>query len=303
MRHCMVVIALLIAAAAMPAQAQYLGLNLRGDVGMKSGSQPGPGYYLVVPLFYRADYSSLRGQNGNELPGNLNTTINLIAPVFSATTKFKILGATYGFQIVPPFMNQRLSLAAGPVQRNNNYGFGDMYVQPVNLGWRRKRADFLAAYGFYAPTGSGSRTLDMWAHELVAGTTVYLDQAKSWHVAGTMFYDIHQRKRSEDITVGNYLTIEGGAGRSFLKGAGSAGLAYLMQWKTTYDSGSDVNPLLPRAKNKAYGLGPEINLPFFARGSLVGLLGFRYTFEIGNSTNFQGNNLVFTLTLAKLSAP
>ena len=53
-------IAALLLAAAMPAHAQYLGLNLRGDTGLKSGSQPGPGYYFVLPLYYRADYTSHR---------------------------------------------------------------------------------------------------------------------------------------------------------------------------------------------------------------------------------------------------
>jgi hypothetical protein len=288
--------------ASAPLSGQYLGLNLRGDAGMKSGSQPAPGVYFIVPLYYRSDYSSLRDQNGNKRPGDTNLSVDLLAPVVAATTKVKILGATYGAQLVPIFMNQRLSVAEDRRERENAFGFADLYVQPINLGWRTKRADFLAAYGFFAPTGSGTRTLDMWAHELVAGTTIYFDDGKSWHAAGTMFYDINQRKQSEDIKVGNYLTIEGGVGRSFLKGAANAGLAYVLQWKVTDDKGSGVNPRFAGHRNKAYGLGPELNMPFFAKGTLVGLIGFRYTFEAGNSTNFQGNNLVFSVTLAKLSA-
>ena len=42
--------------------AQYLGLNLRGDVGVKSGSQPGPGMYLIAPLYYRSDYTGIRNR-------------------------------------------------------------------------------------------------------------------------------------------------------------------------------------------------------------------------------------------------
>jgi hypothetical protein len=287
-------------ASSVEVQAQNLGLNLRGDVGMKSGSQPGPGYYLIVPLYYRSDYGSLRGPNGNEVPGQIETDISLVAPALAVTTKAKILGANYGFQVVPIFMNQRLAVAAIGAEAESGYGFGDMYVQPINLGWHTARADFLAAYGFYAPTGSGNRSLDMWAHEFAAGTTVYFDEAKNWHAAATVFYDIHQRKRSQDVTVGNFMTLEGGLGRSFLKGAGSAGLAYVVQLKTTDDSGADLGPLAIGSRNKAYGLGPEINFPLFAKGTLVGILGVRYTFEFGNSTNFQGNNLAVSLTLAKL---
>ncbi len=285
-------------AAAMPANAQYLGLNLRGDTGLKSGSQPGPGYYFVLPLYYRADYQSLKLPNGNTVPGDNGVGVGFLAPAVSVTTKWEILGANYGFQIVAPFMGNRQSLAGGLVDRNLGYGYADTYIQPINLGWSTKRADFLGAYGFYAPTGP--RSLDMWAHEIVAGTTVYVDGAKNWHVAGTMYYDINQRKRSEDIKVGQYMTIEGGVGRSFFKGAASAGMAYVMQWKTTNDSGSGIPKLLPRGKNKAYGLGPEINMPLFAKGQFMGFLGCRYTFEFANSTNFQGRNLALTLTLARL---
>lgn len=298
MRAWKFVLLVVILAAAMPAHAQYLGLNLRGDAGLKSGSQAGPGYYLVMPLYYRSDYTSLQLPNGNTVPGDNSVGVGLLAPALAVTTKWKILGANYGFQVIPTFVGSRQSLAGGAVEKNLGYGFADTYVQPINLGWNTKHADFLGGYGFYAPTGP--RTLDMWAHEIVAGTTVYFDAAKMWHVAGTIFYDINQRKRSKDITVGQYMTIEGGVGRSFLKGTASAGMAYVVQRKTTDDSGADISRLLPRGRNKAYGLGPEINLPLFAKGKFLGFFGFRYTFEFSNSTNFQGRNLAVTLTLAKL---
>jgi len=290
----------LMAVFGIPIKAQYIGPNLRGDVGLKSGTQPDPGFYLVVPLYYRSDYTSIRLPSGNQVPGANDVTVSIFLPVVAATTSFKILGANYGFQIAPSIASQRQSVAGGLINRAEGYGLSESYIQPINLGWHTKHADFLAAYGFYAPTGPAS--LDMWSHELVAGTTVYLDGAKNWHAAGTMSYDINQRKRSADIKVGDYLTVEGGAGRSFIKGAASAGLSYVLQWKTTNDSGSAIPAYLPRGKNKAYGIGPELNLPFFAKGTVVGLVGFRYTFEMNNSTNFQGNNLVVSVTLAKLKA-
>ena len=39
-----------------PSAAQLNGQNIKGDAGLKSGSQPPPGAYVVVPLwFYTAD--------------------------------------------------------------------------------------------------------------------------------------------------------------------------------------------------------------------------------------------------------
>lgn len=288
------------------ADAQYLGLNLRGDMGLKSGSQAGPGIYLIAPLWYHNDYDGLRNANGDDLLSNANVKINLFTvPAVAIITKAKILGATYGAQVVPMVMDNRLQLAfsdrLNPINRSSGYGFGDMYVQPINLGWRKPRADFLAAYGLYLPTGRSDLTLDMWAHEIQAGTTVYLDEGKKWHVAGTGSFEIHQRKRSTDVRVGDILTVEGGVGRSFLKGAANAGMAYVAQWKVTDDSGSDIPAALPRSKNRVYGLGPDISMPIFAKGTLVGLIGARFIWEFGGRTSFEGKTVAVSFTLAKLN--
>jgi hypothetical protein len=197
-------------------------------------------------------------------------------------------------------MTSRLELAALGVGAGAGYGFGDLYVQPINLGWRTKRADILAAYGVYAPTGSGGRGLEMWAHEIVAGSTVYLNEAKTWHAATTGFYEIHHNKRGIDLRVGDILTLEGGLGMSFLKGAGNAGLAYVAQWKITNDSGAEFPTNLQKSKNRAFGIGPEISVPIFAKGTLLGLVGVRFIREFGVRTNFEGSSFVLSFTLAKL---
>jgi len=94
--------------------------------------------------------------------------------------------------------------------------------------------------------------------------------------------------------------VEGGAGRSFLKGAGQAGLAYAMQWKVSDDSGSDVAAISRGNRNRVYGLGPSITMPVFAKGNLVGLVNATYLREFGARTNFEGNVFIFGFTLAKL---
>jgi len=292
-----------IALGQLPLSGQYLGLNLRGDVGLKAGSQPGPGVYLIAPLWYRNDYEGLRNASGDEVARGLNLDLNfLTTPAIAVTTKAKLAGATYGFQIVPLVAKGRLELAEPGRSAGGSYGFADLYIQPINLGWRTKRADFLAAYGFYAPTGAGDRSLDMWAHEIVGGTTVYLDAAKMWHASTAGFYEIHQNKRDIALRVGDILTLEGGAGRSFLNGAGNAGVSYVAQWKVTDDSGSDFPARLQKSKGRAFGLGPDVSMPVFARGTLIGLVGVRYTFEFGARTNFEGRTLVLSFTLAKLNS-
>jgi hypothetical protein len=46
--------------------AQLNGQNIKGDAGLKSGSQAPPGIYLAVPLwFYTAD--QVKDRDGNEI--------------------------------------------------------------------------------------------------------------------------------------------------------------------------------------------------------------------------------------------
>jgi hypothetical protein len=227
--------------------------------------------------------------------------MNFLITGAQVTTEKKLFGATYGFQVLPIFINNRLTLARPDAEKGTGLGWGDMYFQPINLGWRTPRADFIAAYGVWAPTGTKGRTLNFWGHELAGGSTVYFDEKKNWHLAGTAFFDMNQTKRDQDVKVGNYLTIEGGAGRSFLKGAGQAGVAYAMQWKVSNDGGSDAPTITRGNKNQVYGIGPSITMPVFAKGTLVGLVNASYLREFGARTNFEGNIFVIGFTLAKLN--
>ena len=281
-----------------PVHAQELGTVLRSDMGLKSGTQPGPGYYFTF-VYYDAEYSSVRGPNGNPLPGQVDTSLTVPFPVISATTKWTLLGGNVGFKVAVIFSNQSLSSTLVPISKSNSIGFGDMYFQPINLGWHTKRADYLVAYGFHAPTGNGIRSLDMWTSELIAGGTLYLDSAKKWSFSGNGTLELHSVKSNSDIAVGDIVTVKGGLGRTFLRGAASAGLVYVGQWKVSHDGGTDLPGLLPNSLNKAYGLGPEASFPFFVKGKVAGFIGARYVWEFHNSSNFQGNNLALSLTLAK----
>ena len=70
----------------------------------------------------------------------------------------------------------------------------------------------------------------------------------------------------------------------------------------TDDSGSDFPTRLRKTKGRVFGLGPDISMPVFARGTLLGIVGVRYTFEFGARTNFEGRTLALSFTLAKLNA-
>lgn len=283
--------------------AQYQGLNIRGDIGLKSGTQPLPGVYFVAPLFYRANYSGVRDPHGNQLASNVDLKMNFITtPAIAAVAPKKILGARYGAQFVPAVVNQRMKVAGIDQEAATGYGYTDLYIQPISLGWEAKRADFVVGYGMFIPTGE-NRGLDMWVHEFSGGSTIYLTKDKMWHASALASFDLNGTKKSQDIKPGRILTVEGGAGRSFLKGAGMAGISYVGQWKLTHDQGSDIPAALPITNGRVFGVGPEAQMPVLAKGSMVVLLGFRYQWEFGGRTTFQGQNLVGTITVAKIIPP
>jgi len=200
------------------AVAQLGGENLRGDYGMKSGSQGPPGFYLGnIFYFYRT--GTIKDLNGNDLSRSPDIDIFGDIILTSYVTKKKILGANYAFAVALPILNAELALPSLDVG-SQTWGLGDLYVKPLELGWHFKHADAIAGYAFMAPTGrytAGAKDntgLGMWSNEFSAGTTVYFDQARKWHAAGTGFFEIHTSKQDLDAKTGNIFTLEGGVGRA-----------------------------------------------------------------------------------------
>lgn len=283
------------------ASGQLSGENVKGDNGLKSGSQPGPGTYITnLNYFYGSSEIKLPNRTV-DLPGGLNLYLNGTA--ITRVTKAKFLGANYGVQFVVPALNTQLEL---PRARTGKGGFGisDLYVMPLYLGWHKKRADYTASFAFYAPTGrftaggNDNTGLGMWSYEINGGTTVYPDKNRTWNIATLASYEMHGKKRGADIKVGDILTLEGGVGKTFPKSMLDVGVVYYAQWKVTADSGSDLARILQlhgvgMAKNRAFALGGEFGKVF---PKLDSQFNVRVLKEFGNSTATQGHAVVASFT-------
>jgi len=298
------VIAICALAVSVSLKAQYLGDQLVGLTGLKAGSQPPPGTYVTLPLYYgHYDISTYNAQ-GDQILKNSTASLNVfMLPSLQIVAPFKVLGASVGASFSEWIINGVLNQATLNFQRSSSYAYGDIYIQPLVLGWHLARADVTAGYAFFAPTGAGLAGRHMWVNELDLGTTVYLDPAKHFNASAMMFYDFNRPKRNTNITVGDIVTLTGGIGRSFLKGAANAGVAYGAQWKTTHDSGSDIPPFLPITNGRVFGVGPELDMPVFAKGRNVGIVQFRYLWLPGPKTEFGGRALTATFTFARLFVP
>lgn len=307
-----------------PSFAQFNGHNTRGDYGLQSASQPDPGLYLLAPLYVRYDTDTLKDSGGKPVLPDERDSLGVNAFVLGLiyVSESRLFGGNYSFQVYPAWTNSNLEVPIFGVDETVSASFADLYVQPLNLGWHTERADFTAGLGLYAPTGKyelgadGNIGLGMWSLELFGGTTLYFDEAKSWHVAATAFYETHTDKKDTDIRVGDLLTVEGGLGWSFLEGAASVGLAYYAQWKVSGDDFGSLDidgqlerlglpPIseLPVGKNRVYGFGPEVSFPIATSKKLIAILDARYLWEVGARTSLEGNTFVFTATFPIPSVP
>jgi len=306
---------LLVVLASNSAHAQFLGHNFHGDFGLQSATQPPPGFWLAA-LYLRYDGDRLRDRNGDEVRldpegrGEIDTNSYVLGLWWVAKTK--ILGANFSLAVFPALTDNVLEAPILGLEQKTSNGFTDLYIQPINLGWHTQRADYTAGLGIYAPTGSydpeasDNLGLGMWSFELFAGTTVYLDEAKSWHFATTAFFETHTEKEDTDIKVGNILTLEGGLGKSFMEGAVSVGAAYYAQWKLSEDDqGLDIEMSGGRGlgKHRVYGVGPELTIPIATKKKLYGFINARYFWEFGAQSTLEGNTFVLTATFPIPSVP
>jgi hypothetical protein len=295
--------------------SQLSGHNTKGDFGLLSGTQSPPGWYTVAPMYYRYSADEFRDRRGDRLPaveggGSLEANAWVAGAIW--VSEHKLFGGNYSFTIFPGVTNNALEFPPTGLDSRTSTGLTDLYMQPVNLGWTTPRADFIAGLGLYAPTGEyeaggdSNRGLGMWSYELFAGTTLYFDEARTWHFAATAFYETHGKKEDTDIRVGDILTLEGGLGKSFLQGAASAGIAYYGQWKISDDDFGVELPTLPSrrlGRNRVYGIGPELTVPLASKKVLYGFLNLRYFWEFGARSSLQGNTFVATLSFPIPSIP
>jgi hypothetical protein len=272
----------------------------KGRWGLDSGSQAPPGEYWGT-VFYWYDTSRINNRFGDQVNNNGNLNLFAGLPLVSVVTKKKILGANYGFTIIPAAVLNS-SIEAPRFGQNPGAGFGDIYVQPVSLGWKFNRADVTAGFGVYIPTGrytagnsnNDNTGLGMWGFEPSVGTTVYLNEAKYWTASGLASFEFNTDKRDTSQHVGDLLTLEGGLGRSFLKGAVKTGVAYYAQWKLTSDTLTGLPALLVQGRNRSAAVGPEITIPIATKSTLFGFFTARYEWEVYARTTTQGNTLVLS---------
>ena len=276
--------------------AQERGQYVPGFRGLNPADQPGPGvtyanYFTWYPT------TKLKDRDGRTAASTFDVDLVADVNVFAYTPKKKILGATYSASVSIPITNMAITLPRLGANVGGA-GIGDIYVEPVSLGWTLKKGKVRAAYGFVAPTGrfregaDDNTTSDYWGHQITLGGTYNPDKFKLWQISASSVWELHHKKRHEDVTVGNNVTFEYGVGRTFVRKDGRQlyqfGVAGYAQFQLKNDSGIDVTPVNLREKDRVFALGPEfgIILPTKKMNFLVRVLP-----EFGARSRTQGVTL------------
>jgi hypothetical protein len=305
-RFSVVAVTLLTGTIADTAQAQLSTQHLKGVVGLKSGTQPPPHVYFIAPLVYLYRTDDVKNADGDRLPIDADITIGAVAGGVNVVTTARLFGGTYGFQLLFPVgVNNRLQ--GTEIDANPGGGLSDSFLAPIILGWHLKRADVLASYGIFMPTGryaDGARDntgFGMWGHEVAVGTTVYLNEARQYHAATLASFDFQTTKEGSETRVGNTMILEGGVGADFLHGGLTTGLAYYSAFKLSDDRLEGFADQLVRGKNKVFALGPEVSMALAWNGMVYGVVKANYQWELYARTATQGRT--FTLLATFLVKP
>jgi hypothetical protein len=312
-------VVLLLGFFASVGSAQQKGQYLPGQFGLNAGLLPDPGLtYANITINYSA--GTLKDARGNAVPVTSSYDVWAVEDVFFYAPDFKVLGGRMVFGVIAPtFANGSLTapqfgLSAG------GFGIADIFVQPITLGWKLKRADiwvgdaFVAPTGRYTPGASNNIGSGYWGNQIMTGSTVYLTKNKG--TTANLFTDWEQHGQKEgtnntSLTPGQTFTMEWGVGqvlpldKQFHKLL-QLGVTGYDQWEVTADSGTTSGGL-PGRTDPAYSVHaigfqtnfimPAKNLNFY----------FKFLDEYSAKAHPEGRTVVFggsyTLRFPKSKTP
>jgi hypothetical protein len=290
----MTAVLLLVATATAAAADGDLGHKVLGAVGLDAGTQPERGVYAANRFFwFSAD--RLRDRHGDRIPVrgfDLGAYANVTG--ISATVKPKgapYLGAALAIPVA--WLHLRTDLPPAAVDR---FGLGDVFVEPLKVGWRLPRLDVVASYSFYAPTGQADRQglgRPQWSHQFSTGGTLFFDAERRFRLSALASYNLYHKKIGIDVTRGDSVQLQGGLGASLLRMLDVGVAGYALR-QVADDRGSDLPLALRGAREQVFGLGPEIGItiaPLRARVTA------RYEWDLGAKARPEGRVLVVSLSV------
>jgi hypothetical protein len=281
----------------VPARAQVRGVYPLGMSATNSGVTPESGFtYSNAFLFYSRD--QLVGPSGEVLGTGQNSVLmDMNSFIWVSKWKLRIPGEpVFSLSATLPIANNSLTFSAQGALSGGG-GFGDTYYQPVILGWRLKRADLRAVYGFLAPTGRFNATANdnvgsgYWTSVPSAGQTFYLNKNKTTAISAFEMYEFHGTQQGTNVHPGQTFDLDYSLAQIVAVRDGfrlQFGLAGYAQRQTTDKNGPTITQAQATAHYRVNALGFASNVILPTRKVN---LGFKYFREFSNRSTFQGYSL------------
>jgi hypothetical protein len=198
-----------------------------------------------------------------------------------------------------PIAHVSLNVHDRPEANVDRFGLTDIYIQPARLGWRGSRFDAVGSYAIYLPTGrsplAGGPGLSSGqiTHEFAGGGSIFANKDRRVFLTALGSYDLNLRKKGIDITRGETFQIQGGAGVSRIRQVLETGLATSALWQLRDDRGDGVPQALRGARDRVFGLGPEVAVLLKPIRSQIRV---RYEWDLGVRSRPEGSMFVVGFT-------
>jgi hypothetical protein len=258
---------------------------------LRGAATPPPG--VVITNFNRFFTNLERIDESGTPVADVNEMRYANVTMVSWTTKWRILGMSYGALMGIPFSTGNLRPAEGDVN-SSALGLGDILLTPVSLYGKSTAFDYQVQFtlwsssGHFEPGGTRNRGTGFWSLVYSLGGVFYpAGDRKKWSLSAVARFGQNFEQEETGVSPGDDVVIDAGIGRSFAIGgvpieAGASGFAV---WQLTAES--DANGIENPNRYRYFGLGPEASL------SITDQLGFvvRAQWEFGTRNAVQGNNL------------
>jgi hypothetical protein len=216
--------------------------------------------------------------------------------LWASASELTILGgARFSSAVTIPIANNSLSSSAqGAISGGG--GLGDLYLQPVILGWRTERVDVRGVLGVLAPTGkfNAGATDNVgngyWTPVIAAGETFYLSADRETTLSAFQMYEFHSVQSGTQIRPGQTFDLDYSLMHAFKfpDSRLQVGLVGYGAWQTTAKTGPNITPAEEAQRYRVNALGVGANFALPARKVT---LSFKYFDEFSNQWTYQGYSL------------
>jgi hypothetical protein len=249
-QHLRILVAVSVWLCATAALAQNRGVYPLGLSAINSGVSAEPGLtYNNSFLFYSRNEQ--KGADGEVIATGLQSVLlDMNTLLWASSGEIAMLGgARFSSAVTIPIANNSLSSGVqGTISGGG--GLGDLYFQPIILGWRNERADIRGILGVLAPTGkfNAGATDNVgngyWTPVIAAGETLYLHPDSATTLSAFQMYEFHTSQSGTQIRPGQTFDLDYSLMHAFTFADSrlQVGLVGYGAWQTTAKTGPNITP-------------------------------------------------------------